>query len=312
MTGDAEPHSPVLLDEVLAALAVESNGIYVDATFGRGGHSAAILECLGEAGRLVAIDRDAEAVAWAESRFGKDPRFAIAHASFSELTWVANEHGIQGKVDGVLIDLGVSSPQLDQSERGFSFLHDGPLDMRMDQRQSQSAAHWIASAPETEISDVLHAFGEERHARRIARAIVSARQQAPITTTGRLAGIVAAANPSWEKGKHPATRAFQAIRIHINGELKAIDDVLPQVVDVLHPGGRVAVITFHSLEDRRVKRFFRNAASGDRYPKGLPIPAAALKPNLRLLGKARVPSAAEISTNPRARSARLRVAERVA
>ncbi len=312
MTGDAEAHKPVLLDEVLAVLAVEANGVYVDATFGRGGHSAAILERLGGDGRLIAIDRDAEAVACAGQRFGDDPRFAIAHATFSEITRVVDEHGVHGKVNGVLIDLGVSSPQLDQSERGFSFLHDGPLDMRMDQRQALSAADWVASAPESEISDVLHGFGEERHARRIARAIVSARQQAPIRTTGQLAQIVAAANPSWEKGKHPATRAFQAIRIRINGELSAIDDTLPQVIDVLCPGGRVAVITFHSLEDRRVKRFFRDAASGDHYPKGVPIPAAALKPKLRLLGKARAPSAAEVALNPRARSARLRAAERVA
>lgn len=312
MTGGGHVHNPVLLDEVLEVLQVRPDGRYLDATYGRGGHSAAILERLGPSGKLLAFDQDAEAVESAHERFAGDSRFSIVHASFAGLGPVVEENGLAGEIDGVLLDLGVSSPQLDQSSRGFSFMQDGPLDMRMDRRQPISAAEWIAGASESEIAKVLHEYGEERHARRIARAIVNERQQAPIVMTGRLAEIVSAANPSWEKGKHPATRAFQAIRIHINRELHALDACLPQVVDILRPGGRVAVITFHSLEDRRVKRFFRDAASGDRFPKGLPVPASAMRPTLRLLGKARSASEAEIQVNPRARSARLRAAERVA
>lgn len=312
MTAGDDAHKPVLLDEALAALAVRGDGYYVDGTFGRGGHSGAILGRLGPTGHLLAIDQDADAVTSAREQFGDDPRFSVAHASFAELDAVVNARGIGGQVDGVLLDLGVSSPQLDDADRGFSFLRDGPLDMRMDQRQAPSAADWIAKASESEISSVLQRFGEERHARRIARAIVAARRESPIRTTRRLADIVAAANPAWERDKHPATRTFQAIRIHINQELSAIEECLPQAVKVLKLGGRLAVITFHSLEDRLVKQFFRNAARGDRFPKGLPVPADRLRPTLRLLGKPVAPSAPEVARNPRARSARLRAAERIA
>lgn len=312
MTAGDDAHKPVLLDEALAALAVRGDGYYVDGTFGRGGHSGAILGRLGPAGHLLAIDQDADAVSSAREQFGDDPRFSVAHASFAELDEVVNARGIGGQVDGVLLDLGVSSPQLDDADRGFSFLRDGALDMRMDQRQATSAADWVAKASEMEISSVLHRFGEERHARRIARAIVAARRESPISTTRRLAEIVAAANPAWERDKHPATRTFQAIRIHINQELSAIEQCLPQAVKVLKIGGRLAVITFHSLEDRLVKQFFRNAARGDRFPKGLPVPADRLSPSLRLLGKPVAPSASEVARNPRARSARLRAAERIA
>ena len=312
MTAGDDAHKPVLLDEALAALAVRGDGCYVDGTFGRGGHSGAILGRLGPAGHLLAIDQDEDAVSSAREQFGDDPRFSVARASFADLDKVVNARGIGGQVDGVLLDLGVSSPQLDDADRGFSFLRDGPLDMRMDQRQATSAADWIARASESEISSVLQRFGEERHARRIARAIVAARRESPIRTTRRLADIVAAANPAWERDKHPATRTFQAIRIHINQELSAIEACLPQAVKVLKLGGRLAVITFHSLEDRLVKQFFRNAARGDRFPKGLPVPADRLRPTLRLLGKPVAPSAPEVARNPRARSARLRAAERIA
>jgi 16S rRNA (cytosine1402-N4)-methyltransferase len=312
VTAGDDAHKPVLLDEALAALAVRGDGYYVDGTFGRGGHSGAILGRLGPAGHLLAIDQDADAVSSARAQFGDDPRFSVAHASFAELDKVVSARGIGGQVDGVLLDLGVSSPQLDAADRGFSFLRDGPLDMRMDQRQATSAADWIARASEPEISSVLHRFGEERHARRIARAIVAARRESPIRTTRRLAEIVAAANPAWERDKHPATRTFQAIRIQVNQELSAIEQCLPQAVKVLKVGGRLAVITFHSLEDRLVKQFFRDAARGDRFPKGLPVPADRLRPSLRLLGKPVAPSASEVARNPRARSARLRAAERIA
>lgn len=304
-------HRPVLLDEALEALQVVPDGCYVDGTFGRGGHASAILARLGPEGRLIAIDRDEEAVEWARERFGADPRFSIVRGSFDELANITRTHDVFGKVDGLLLDLGVSSPQLDEPRRGFSFLRDGALDMRMDRRQPRTAAQWLARAGEREISDVLHRYGEERHARRIARAIVAARKEAPIETTGRLADIIAAANPAWEEGKHPATRSFQAIRIFINRELEALERCLEQVVDVLDVGGRVAVISFHSLEDRLVKRFFRDAARGDPYPKGVPVTAGLLRPRLRVIGKAITPSPAEVDGNPRARSARLRTAERL-
>lgn len=305
-------HKPVLLDEALAALNVRPDGCYVDGTFGRGGHSAAILERLGPRGRLIAIDRDDEAVAWAGRRFAADSRFSIVQGSFGDLAGIARSQGVEGRVDGLLLDLGVSSPQLDDPRRGFSFLRDGPLDMRMDRRQTLTAADWLAETGEKAIADVLHRYGEERYAKRIARAIVAARAEAPIATTARLAEIVAEANPAWEDGKHPATRTFQAIRIRINGELEVLERCLGQVVRVLGEGGRLVVITFHSLEDRMVKRFMREAARGDFYPRGLPVTADRLRPQLRLVGKAIAPSAAEVEANPRARSARLRVAERAA
>jgi 16S rRNA (cytosine1402-N4)-methyltransferase len=304
-------HKPVLLDEALAALQIGPDGWYVDGTFGRGGHAGAILARLEKSGRLIAIDRDEDAVEWGRRQFGTDSRFSIVRGSFDELASITRAHDVFGRVNGLLLDLGVSSPQLDEPRRGFSFLRDGDLDMRMDRRQSQTAAQWLARAGEREISDVLHRYGEERYARRIARAIVTARAQAPIKTTGRLAEIIAAANPAWEEGKHPATRSFQAIRIFINRELEALERCLDQSIEVLGVGGRVAVITFHSLEDRLVKRFFRDAARGDPYPKGVPVPAGMLHPRLRVVGKAITPSPAEIGANPRARSARLRTAERL-
>ncbi len=305
-------HQSVLLRPSVEALKIEPAGVYVDGTFGRGGHSRLILSALGERGRLIAIDRDPQAVAYAQAHFADDARFSIVHGSFAMLAEVAREAGVMGRVDGVLLDLGVSSPQLDQAERGFSFGKSGPLDMRMDTTRGESAAEWLARAESDEIAEVLKAYGEERHARRIARAIVAAREEAPIVTTERLAEVVSQANPSWEKGKHPATRSFQAIRIRVNGELDAIQCCLDQVLDVLAVGGRLAVISFHSLEDRIVKRFMRDQARGDRFPPGVPIRQDQLQPRLRLVGKAIHPDVDEIESNPRARSAVLRVAERLA
>ena len=305
-------HHSVLLQPSVEALRVEPAGIYIDGTFGRGGHSERILSLLGEEGRLIAIDRDPEAVAYGQQHFAGDTRFSIVHGSFAMLAEVAQQAGVTGRVDGILLDLGVSSPQLDQAERGFSFGKSGPLDMRMDTSRGESAAQWLAKAEANEIASVLREYGEERHAKRIARAIVAAREEAPITTTGQLAQLVSDANPSWEKGKHPATRSFQAIRIHINGELDAIRQCLDQVIDVLALGGRLAVISFHSLEDRIVKRFMRDQAKGDNFPPGVPVRQDQLRPRLRLVGRAIQPDASEIDANPRARSAVLRVAERAA
>lgn len=311
VTGAA--HKPVLLDEALTALRIMPDGCYIDATFGRGGHSGAILGRLGERGRLIAIDRDAAAVDWGrETLAAADGRLSLVRGSFGELADIAKAQDVYGEVDGVLMDLGVSSPQLDDPARGFSFLRDGPLDMRMDRRQSLTAAAWLAGASEKAIADILRRYGEERYSGRIARAIVAARGRAPIERTGQLAEIVAAANPKWEEGRHPATRTFQAIRIHINDELDVLKQGLTQAVEVLRTGGRLAVISFHSLEDRIVKRFMRDAARGDAYPRGLPVTADMLRPGLKVLGKAQAPTDAEVAANPRARSARLRVAERLA
>ena len=307
-------HRPVLFEEVLAALAIRPDGIYVDGTFGRGGHAGAILERLGPEGRLLAIDKDPQAVAAAEARFGADPRFTIAQGSFTQLGHLVKEREQQletGGVDGVLLDLGVSSPQLDDPERGFSFRHDGDLDMRMDPSTGQSAAEWLAHAEEYDIRRVLRDYGEEKFAKRIAYAIVNTREETPITTTSQLAALIAEASPVHERGKDPATRSFQAIRIFINGELEDLTQCLPQALDVLKPGGRLAVISFHSLEDRIVKRLLRKEAKGDEFPPDLPIPQSALSPRIKLVGKAKRASAQEIAANPRARSAVLRVAERL-
>jgi 16S rRNA (cytosine1402-N4)-methyltransferase len=306
----AAGHAPVLLGEVLDALAVRPDGFYVDATFGRGGHSRAVLERLGERGTLLAIDRDPQAVAAARVQLGADPRAQIVHAAFSRLSEVLDETG--RKADGILLDLGVSSPQLDDAARGFSFLRDGPLDMRMDPGCGESAADWLARAGEREIATVIARLGEDRYARRIARAIVAARAEAPIDTTGRLAEVVSRAVPTREPGKHPATRTFQALRIHVNRELEELEQVLPQAVGSLAPGGRLAVISFHSLEDRMVKRFLRRAAQDDPAWAGLPVVPAHARATLRLVGRAVFPSEAEVAANPRARSAVLRTAERVA
>lgn len=307
----SEQHKPVLLSEVLTGLAIKPDGVYIDGTFGRGGHSKAILEILSSKGRLIAIDKDLEAVGFAEKTLGKDKRFSIIHGSFNALEKIAEHYGVCGKVDGVLLDLGVSSPQLDVACRGFSFLQDGPLDMRMNTQQGITAAEWINQAKEKEIADVLFELGEERFARRIAKAIVHERALEPIVTTGRLAAIASAANPRWEEHKHPATRTFQAIRIFINQELNELEDVLSQIVEVLGAGGRLTVISFHSLEDRIVKRFIRKSFQGEALPIELPVKATELQPQLRSLGRAIKPSATEILENPRSRSAILRIAEKL-
>lgn len=303
-----EQHRPVLLEETLAALDIRPEGTYVDATFGRGGHSRAILARLGPSGRLLALDRDPEAV-WA-ARDWSDPRFTIAHAAFSALAETAHAHGI-GAADGVLFDLGVSSPQLDTPERGFSFRLDAPLDMRMDISRGPSAAEWLNDADEEEIARVVREYGEERFAKSVARAVVAARAQAPITTTGQLARLCAQAVRSREPGQDPATRTFQAIRIHVNRELEELAHALPQAVDLLRPGGRLAVISFHSLEDRMVKRFMRAEEKGAEIPPEIPLTRDALPVGrLHIVGKPVRPSALEAAANPRARSAVLRVAER--
>ena len=306
------PHTPVLLDEVLAGLAVQATGSYCDATFGRGGHTAAVLEQLGPAGRVIAIDRDPEAIASGRERFAGEPRLTLVRGSFGQLAGLVRAAGWNDGLQGVLLDLGVSSPQLDEARRGFSFMQDGPLDMRMDYESGTSAAQWLARAGEREIADVLFRLGEEKFSRRIARAIVAARVETPITTTRQLAELVAAAVPTREPGKHPATRTFQAIRIHVNRELEELASALPQAVDLLGPGGRLCVISFHSLEDRLVKRFIRREAQGDPVYAGLPDVPAHARPRLRLVGGAVMPSDAEIAGNPRARSAVLRVAARIA
>jgi 16S rRNA (cytosine1402-N4)-methyltransferase len=308
-------HRPVLLDEVLDGLAIKPDGIYIDGTFGRGGHASAILERLGPEGRLLAIDKDPQAVAAAEARLGADSRFSIEQGSFTQLESLVQKRGWQqserGGVDGVLLDLGVSSPQLDDASRGFSFRQDGDLDMRMDPSRGQSAAEWLATADEYDIRRVLREYGEEKFAKRIAYAIVKAREENPITSTRQLAVLIADASPFHERGKDPATRSFQAIRIFINDELGDVKACLPQALNVLRPGGRLAVISFHSLEDRIVKRFMRDEARGDDFPPGLPIPQSALSPKLCLIGKAIRASKQEINLNPRARSAVLRLAERL-
>jgi 16S rRNA (cytosine1402-N4)-methyltransferase len=305
-------HTPVLLDEVLAGLAVKATGRYCDATFGRGGHAAAILQQLGAAGRLCAIDRDPEAIAAGRERFAAEPRLTLVRGSFGQLEERVRAAGWQGGLQGVLLDLGVSSPQLDEAGRGFSFMQDGPLDMRMDNESGLSAAQWLARAGEREIADVLFKLGEEKFSRRIARAIVAARAETPIVTTRQLAVIVAGAVPTREPGKHPATRTFQAIRIHVNRELEEAEAALPQAVNLLAPGGRLCVISFHSLEDRLVKRFMRREAQGDPIYAELPNVPPHARPRLKLVGGAVMPSDAEVARNPRARSAVLRVAERVA
>jgi 16S rRNA (cytosine1402-N4)-methyltransferase len=309
-------HTSVLLIESIAGLAIKESGIYIDATFGRGGHSRAILEKLGPHGRLVAIDLDPEAISVAKKEpFFSDPRFEIEHASFSSLEAVVSKRGWLERVDGVLLDLGVSSPQLDDPQRGFSFLRDGPLDMRMDPTRGIDAATWIQTADVKTIADVLYQYGEERLSRRIAAAIVRARENERIATTGQLASIIEKAYPKREKNKHPATRSFQAIRIFINQELAALESVLPQIVSVLSPGGRMCVIAFHSLEDRMVKQFIQRESTGETIPAHLPITEkerqALQKIRLKKVGKSIEASCAEMENNPRARSARLRIAEKV-
>ena len=306
-----DTHQPVLCQAVLEALAPQPDGAYLDCTFGRGGHSRAILARLGAAGRVLALDQDPAALATGAQLAASDPRFAIVHANFEQLAQVADAAGVAGQLAGVLFDLGVSSPQLDDPARGFSFLHDGPLDMRMDPTRGHSAQEWLAHVREQALADVLYQYGEERYARRIARAIVAARHEQPFTRTAQVAAVIAAAHPKWEPHKHPATRCFQAIRIFLNHELEVLPKALPQALDMLKPGGRLAVISFHSLEDRIVKQFFRDQERGGDFPPGLPVPASAFHPRLKTVGKAVRADAAEIEANPRARSAVLRVAEKL-
>ena len=303
-------HQTVLLDEAVEALRIKADGVYVDGTFGRGGHSRAILARLGSSGKLIALDRDDMAIAAAMQI--ADPRLAAVHAQFGDLREVIRRAGV-AHVDGVLLDLGMSSPQLDEADRGFSFRFDGPLDMRMDTSQGQTAAQWLEQSSEREIREVIKRYGEERFAKQIARAIVAARSHGPVDRTRQLAEIVAKAVPAREPQQDPATRTFQAIRIHVNQELEELAVMLPQCIDILNDGGRLVVISFHSLEDRIVKRFMRTHSQPGALPARLPLRARDLpKPRLRLIGKPVFPSVSEIAANPRARSAVMRVAEKIA
>ena len=298
-------HISVLLAESVSALSVRADGSYLDGTFGRGGHSREILSLLSPAGRLIAVDKDPAAEASAQA-LSTDSRFQFFAGSFAEISNFVSD----GSLDGILLDLGVSSPQLDDATRGFGFSGDGPLDMRMDTRSGMTAAQWIASAPEQEIADVIKTYGEERFAKRMASAIVKVRVDTPITGTRQLASIIAEANPKWEPNKHPATRAFQAIRIFINRELEDLELALASMVDKLAIGGRLVVISFHSLEDRIVKRFMRDQARGIQLPRHVPVVDSDAGKTLNLIGKAIKPSDEEIARNPRSRSAVMRVAER--
>lgn len=303
-------HQPVLLHETLAALNVTAEGHYVDATYGRGGHAQAILDQLNEHGRLIVMDRDPQAIAAAQKKHGDDSRVTIIAGAFGDIASAIAPAGWQGRVDGLLLDVGVSSPQLDQAERGFSFRHDGPLDMRMDTSGGISAAQWIAQAELMEIGAVLRDLGEERFFKRISRAIVEARAVQPIETTAQLAEIVSSAVPRREPGRHPATRVFQALRIKVNDELGQLRNALEQSLDLLAPAGRLCVISFHSLEDRIVKRFMRRHSLIDPVWRGLPDIPPHAQPAFKRPARAVRASAAELDANPRSRSAVLRVAER--
>ena len=304
-------HQTVLLREATEALVTAPSGFYVDGTFGRGGHSRAVLSSLGPEGRLLGVDKDPVACDSAEILASEDSRFSFYHGSFAELPHQLRRMGIDA-VDGILLDLGVSSPQLDEADRGFSFMQDGPLDMRMDTSSGETAAQWLAYAEVDDIAQVLKEYGEERFARRIAAAIVDARENEPLTSTARLAKVVSEANPRWEKHKHPATRAFQAIRIKVNRELDDLRDLLDGSLDMLRVGGRLVVISFHSLEDRMVKRYMRDMARGEQLPAGVPVTDAALNRRMKLVGKAVKATADELDENVRARSAIMRVAEKIA
>jgi 16S rRNA (cytosine1402-N4)-methyltransferase len=304
-------HVPVLLGPVLNGLGMKKDGCYVDGTFGRGGHSSAILEHLNADGRLIAFDRDPQAIASAESALTCDPRFTLIGGEIASLATCMGERGLTGQVDGLLLDLGVSSPQLDEAERGFSFLRDGPLDMRMDPGAGVSAAQWLKTVEQKALKNVLKQYGEEREAARITRAILAAREITAIETTGQLADIVSSVVPAHTRKKHPATKTFQAIRIFINDELKQLEAVLAQSIDVLRQGGRLCVISFHSLEDRIVKRFMRDASRESDQYRGMPNVPAEHRPKLALIGKVISATAEEVDANVRARSARLRIAERL-
>lgn len=304
-------HLPVLLGPVLDGLGMKKDGCYVDGTFGRGGHSSAILGHLNADGRLIAFDRDPQAIASAELALTCDPRFTLIRGEIASLATYMGERGLTGQVDGLLLDLGVSSPQLDEADRGFSFLRDGPLDMRMDPGAGVSAAQWLKTVEQKALKNVLKQYGEEREAARIARAILAARENTAIETTGQLADIVSSVVPAHTRKKHPATKTFQAIRIFINDELEQLEAVLAQSIDVLKQGGRLCVISFHSLEDRIVKRFMRDASRESEQYRGMPNVPAEHRPKLALVGKVISATAEEIKVNVRARSARLRVAERL-
>ncbi len=304
-------HVPVLLGPVLEGLAIKQDGNYVDGTFGRGGHSRAILERLNTEGRLIAIDRDPQAIASAAPSLASDQRVTFIRGEIANLATCLEERGIKGQVDGLLFDLGVSSPQLDEAERGFSFLRDGPLDMRMDPDSGVSAADWLQSVEEATLKRTIFKYGEDRDAPRIARAIVNARDNDKIRTTLQLADIVASVVPAHTRKKHPATKTFQAIRIFINDELGQIETALQQSIEVLKSGGRLCVISFHSLEDRIVKRFMRDASRESEQYRGMPDVPAEFRPKMKLIGKAITANVEELADNVRARSARLRVAERV-
>lgn len=311
MAAEDYSHTPVLLNEVLAGLNICPDGYYLDGTFGRGGHSRCILERLNENGRLIVFDKDPQAILHAKEQFKGEPRISINPGSFVEMLSVLKEQGLSGKINGILLDLGVSSPQLDDASRGFSFLKSGELDMRMDPNSGFSAAQWVNSAPEGEIADVLKTYGEERYARRLAKAIVIHRQTKPFADTKQLAEVIKTAHPRWEKGKHPATRSFQAIRIFINNELGDLENGLDAAYEVLAPEGRLAVISFHSLEDRMVKRFYKHKSQGPQLPPDLPIMESEVERKMKLVGKAIKASKNEVDMNPRARSAVLRIAEKL-
>jgi 16S rRNA (cytosine1402-N4)-methyltransferase len=305
-------HISVLLNEAIDGLAIEGEGCFIDCTFGRGGHSTLILSKLNNNGRLIAIDRDPTAITAAE-KFKDDPRFLIEHRGFADLADIAEKHSLTGKVNGILLDLGVSSPQLDEAERGFSFMKDGPLDMRMDTSKGQTAAEWLAIADVEDITWVLRTFGEEKHAWRIANAIVDSREESPFTRTSQLAKLIKTTAPQREIKKHPATRSFQAIRMYINSELEQIEKALAASLEVLKPGGRLVVISFHSLEDRLVKQFMKKHSQAKKVPRGLPISESELNKSKKLLlvGKKLKPSKLEVEQNVRSRSSVLRIAERL-
>jgi len=302
-------HTPVLLNETLQGLKIRSDGVYVDCTFGRGGHSRAILEQLEENGRLLAFDKDPDAIAAVDEKLLDDPRFTLVHGSYTKLEETVKAMKLTKKVNGVFLDLGVSSPQLDDASRGFSFMRDGDLDMRMDNSHGMTAAEWLNLASAEEIANVIYEYGDERFSRRIARVIVEQRKEAPITRTIQLADLVASTIPSREKNKHPATRTFQAIRIFINRELEELDAVLTQAMNVLSVNGRLLVISFHSLEDRLVKRFMRDQSRGVDIPREIPVTHDVFKPKLTIIGKPVRSQPDDIKNNPRARSAVLRIAE---
>ncbi|HIQ41350.1 Ribosomal RNA small subunit methyltransferase H [Pseudomonas sp. THAF187a] len=313
MTDTNYRHITVLLDEAVEGLAVRGDGCYMDGTFGRGGHSRLILQKLGPDGRLLGFDKDPLAIATGEALAAEDGRFVVVQRSFAELGEEAVVRGLDGQVSGILLDLGVSSPQLDDPERGFSFLNDGPLDMRMNPDAGVSAADWIARADEDEIARVFKDYGEERFAKRMARAVVQRRVEQPFTRTADLAKVLTEANPAWEKGKNPATRAFQGIRIFVNNELGDLERGLEAALESLEVGGRLVVISFHSLEDRIVKQFMKRQAKGeaDKLPRDLPIIPKAFEPRLKLIGKPVYASDEELKANPRSRSAVMRIAEKL-